>query len=93
MLEKIPGKTIFIKLGGSLITDKNAPHTINYDTLKRVVKELKEVIDSESELNLLVGHGGGSFPHPIAKLLEPPKDLFMLPAHAVLHCVRIQHQH
>ena len=75
MLEKISGKTIFIKLGGSLITDKNAPHTINYDTLKRVVKELKEVIDSESELNLLVGHGGGSFPHPIAKAFRTAEGL------------------
>ncbi len=58
---------IFVKLGGSLITEKNAPATIRYSILKRIVKELKEVVDRERNLKLLIGHGGGSFPHPIAK--------------------------
>ncbi len=69
-----PKKIIFIKLGGSLITDKNVPHTINYQQLKEIVKELKEVIPAEGgdtgsglSLSLLIGHGGGSFPHPVAK--------------------------
>ncbi len=58
---------IFVKLGGSLITEKNTPYTINYNAMKRIVKEIKEVIDTKQDLNLLIGHGGGSFPHPIAK--------------------------
>ena len=58
---------IFVKLGGSLITEKSAPHTINYQALTRIVKELKEAIDSDQNLQLLIGHGGGSFPHPIAQ--------------------------
>jgi isopentenyl phosphate kinase len=58
---------IFMKLGGSLITEKSTPFTVNYNTLKRIAKEIKEVIDSQSTLHLLIGHGGGSFPHPIAK--------------------------
>lgn len=58
---------IFVKLGGSLITEKSAPYTINYNAIRRIVKELKEAIDIDQHLNLLVGHGGGSFPHPIAQ--------------------------
>ena len=58
---------IFVKLGGSLITEKSAPYTINYNAIRRIVKELKEAIDIVQHLNLLVGHGGGSFPHPIAQ--------------------------
>jgi isopentenyl phosphate kinase len=58
---------IFVKLGGSLITEKNAPYTINYQALTRIIKELKEAIDSDSQLQLVLGHGGGSFPHPVAQ--------------------------
>lgn len=58
---------IFVKLGGSLITEKNAPYTINYQAITRIVKELKEAIDNDHHLQLLIGHGGGSFPHPVAK--------------------------
>lgn len=65
MIDK--GNLIFIKLGGSLITEKNAPYTINYNAIRRIVKEIKEAIDTNQDLNLLIGHGGGSFPHPIAQ--------------------------
>jgi isopentenyl phosphate kinase len=58
---------IFVKLGGSLITEKSAPYTINYNAIRRIVKELKEAIDRDRALSLLIGHGGGSFPHPIAQ--------------------------
>ncbi len=63
----MPPEKVLIKLGGSLITDKNAPHTIRYNNLRMVVRELKEALDAQPELVLLIGHGGGSFPHPIAK--------------------------
>ncbi|MHC1611536.1 MAG: isopentenyl phosphate kinase [Candidatus Methanospirareceae archaeon] len=58
---------VFLKLGGSLITEKNAPYTINYHVLTRIVKEIREAIDNDPHLQLLIGHGGGSFPHPVAK--------------------------
>ncbi len=58
---------VFVKLGGSLITEKNAPYTINYQAITRIVKELKEAIDNDHHLQLLIGHGGGSFPHPVAQ--------------------------
>jgi isopentenyl phosphate kinase len=63
-----PGKNLlFLKLGGSLITDKNAPQTINYQTIRCIVQELKEALDEDPQLQLVVGHGGGSFPHPVAQ--------------------------
>ena len=61
---------VFVKLGGSLITEKNAPYTINYQVLTRIVKELKEAIDNDHHLQLLIGHGGGSFPHPVAQAFK-----------------------
>ena len=64
------GDLIFVKLGGSLITEKNAPHTLNYQVLTRIVKELKGAIDNDPQLQLLIGHGGGSFPHPVAQAFK-----------------------
>jgi len=61
---------VFVKLGGSLITEKNAPYTINYQAITRIVKELKEAIDNDPHLQLLIGHGGGSFPHPVAQAFK-----------------------
>ena len=67
---------IFVKLGGSLITEKRAPYTINYDALRRIAKELKEAIERDRDLNLVVGHGGGSFPHPIAQSFRTSEGFF-----------------
>jgi isopentenyl phosphate kinase len=64
------GNLIFVKLGGSLITEKSAPSTINYTAIRRIVKELKDAIERDRALSLLIGHGGGSFPHPIAKAFQ-----------------------
>lgn len=64
---------VFIKLGGSLITEKSTPFTINWNETRRIVKEIKEVVDENKRMKLLVGHGGGSFPHPIASFFETAK--------------------
>ena len=56
-------KSIFIlKLGGSLLTDKNNPFSIREDIVK---DSIRQIIDSEEKLILV--HGGGSFGHPLAK--------------------------
>jgi isopentenyl phosphate kinase len=58
---------VFVKLGGSLITVKEIPFMEN----KKVINELSQEIHhvrKKGKLKLLVGHGGGSFPHvPAAK--------------------------
>lgn len=60
-------KLILMKLGGSVITEKNSPFTERGDVIKRLAKEISEA-RKESDFKLIVGHGGGSYPHvPAAK--------------------------
>ena len=55
-----------IKLGGSLITDKTKPFTERPEVIKRLCQEIKEAnLD-----NLIITHGGGSYPHVPAKKYE-----------------------
>jgi isopentenyl phosphate kinase len=57
---------IFLKLGGSLITDKSRPETARQDTIKRLAQEIKLALDDRPRLQLMVGHGSGSFGHVAA---------------------------
>lgn len=57
---------ILIKIGGSLITDKNKPYSVRKKALSIISKEIKKA-QLESGKTLIVGHGGGSFPHVPAK--------------------------
>ncbi len=58
---------VFLKLGGSLITDKDKPYTPRLDKLKELALEIKAVLDSTPDLLLILGHGSGSFGHTAAK--------------------------
>ena len=58
---------IFLKLGGSLITDKNTPYTPRIDKLNELALEIKTALDSNPGLLLILGHGSGSFGHTAAK--------------------------
>jgi len=51
-----------VKLGGSLITDKSKPFTERRDVIQRLSTEIAEAI-KENGFDIVVGHGGGSFPH------------------------------
>jgi len=53
-----------LKLGGSVITDKEKPSQANKTIIQRIAKEVSTVTSTAS---LLLVHGGGSFGHPIAK--------------------------
>ena len=57
---------IFLKLGGSLITDKARPETPRLDVLRRLVNEIAEARQAAPTLRLLIGHGSGSFGHAAA---------------------------
>lgn len=57
---------ILVKLGGSLITDKSKPYTVRPDTIRRLSGEVHSA-RQEKDFNLILGHGGGSFPHSSAK--------------------------
>lgn len=58
---------ILLKLGGSLITDKDKPYTPRLDKLTELAQEIKTVLDSNPDLLLILGHGSGSFGHVAAK--------------------------
>ncbi|HTP03280.1 MAG TPA: isopentenyl phosphate kinase [Anaerolineales bacterium] len=70
---------IFLKLGGSLITDKTRPYTPRLDSLKRLADEIAAAMAAEPALRLIVGHGSGSFGHyaateALAPHPYPPHD-------------------
>ncbi len=56
----------FLKLGGSLITDKNQPHTVRSEALKRLAQEIADALRMRQDLQLVLGHGSGSFGHVAA---------------------------
>jgi isopentenyl phosphate kinase len=53
----------FLKLGGSLITDKSRPYTPRPDVLERLASEIAAARLSQPERLILLGHGSGSFGH------------------------------
>lgn len=56
-----------VKLGGSLITDKNVESSYRADVMQRIASEIAEVLSLRPELQLIIGHGSGSFGHFAAK--------------------------
>ncbi len=59
---KSSNEIFLLKLGGSLLTDKNIPFSIREEIVKSAIQQ---IIDANKKLILI--HGGGSFGHPIAK--------------------------
>jgi isopentenyl phosphate kinase len=57
----------FLKLGGSLITDKTTPHTPRLAVLRRLADEIAAARRMNPNLRLLIGHGSGSFGHVPAR--------------------------
>ncbi|MEM1509465.1 MAG: isopentenyl phosphate kinase [Thermofilaceae archaeon] len=51
---------VIVKLGGSLITDKEKPFTLRKDALEEASIKLAEIAKS---IKLLIVHGGGSYGH------------------------------
>jgi isopentenyl phosphate kinase len=58
-----PSPTTFLKLGGSLITDKSEPRTVRQDVLDGIASEIAEWLEGRTHPGLLIGHGSGSFGH------------------------------
>lgn len=58
---------IFLKLGGSVITDKTREATAQEEIVRRIAREIKWAWDASPELEILIGHGSGSFGHFAAK--------------------------
>ncbi len=58
---------VFVKLGGSLITDKEVEATARPDVIHRLAEEVRRALDACPGLRLLLGHGSGSFGHMVAQ--------------------------
>jgi isopentenyl phosphate kinase len=58
---------VFLKLGGSLITDKTRPYTARSDKLADLAGQISRALKAVPELALVIGHGSGSFGHAAAK--------------------------
>ncbi|HEX7395166.1 MAG TPA: isopentenyl phosphate kinase [Anaerolineaceae bacterium] len=56
----------FLKLGGSLITDKTVEQTAQKETLGRLAVEIADALKIRTDLQLVIGHGSGSFGHTVA---------------------------
>jgi isopentenyl phosphate kinase len=54
---------VFLKLGGSLITDKRAAETPRLAVITRLAQEIAAARRTDPALQLVIGHGSGSFGH------------------------------
>jgi isopentenyl phosphate kinase len=59
----MPKNVTLIKLGGSIITNKEIPMQVREDVLKRLIKEIAKARAEQPEMLFIVGHGQGSFGH------------------------------
>ena len=59
-------RPVFLKLGGSLITDKSKPGTPRLNAITRLAEEIHAAREHSPELPLVLGHGSGSFGHSAA---------------------------
>ncbi len=57
---------VFLKLGGSLITDKHLADTPRLEVLALLAGEIARALHAQPQFSLLVGHGSGSFGHSAA---------------------------
>ncbi len=64
---------VLVKIGGSLITDKNKPFTVKEKALDTICDEIAAAMKTGRQL--IVGHGGGSFPHFPAKKYQTHKGI------------------
>jgi isopentenyl phosphate kinase len=55
--------TIFVKLGGSLLTDKREKEMPRQAVIKRLAQEIQRARVAQPDLRIVLGHGSGSFGH------------------------------
>jgi isopentenyl phosphate kinase len=59
-------RLVFLKLGGSLITEKHTPSTARLEVIARLGQEIRAARQGDPNLRLVLGHGSGSFGHSAA---------------------------
>ena len=63
---------VVVKIGGSVITDKRRPFSLNGDVIIRLGREIAEATQVK---DVILIHGGGSYAHPIAKKFSVSEGL------------------
>lgn len=58
---------IFLKLGGSLITDKQVAGHFRPEAMRQAAQEIAAALTDRPDLRVLIGHGSGSFGHVAAQ--------------------------
>ncbi len=58
---------VFLKLGGSLITNKTRVEHARVQIIHRLAREIKVARTARPDLKIVLGHGSGSFGHVAAK--------------------------
>jgi isopentenyl phosphate kinase len=58
---------VFVKLGGSVITDKTRAETPDLAAIGLLAADLRAALDAEPGLRVILGHGSGSFGHVYAR--------------------------
>jgi isopentenyl phosphate kinase len=58
---------VFVKLGGSMITDKTQPEVARLEVIGQLASEIASARAARPGLGLVLGHGSGSFGHIVAK--------------------------
>lgn len=66
----------FVKLGGSLITDKNRPLTPRPLILQRLAGEIAAAMREQPDLRLVLSHGSGSYGHVVGSRYQTRAGVF-----------------
>lgn len=88
---------VFVKLGGSVITDKTGQEAPDLALIRQLAAEIQAARAAQPDLTIILGHGSGSFGHPYAARyhihqgLAPDEDWmgFALTSGAALRLNRI----
>lgn len=56
-------RLVFLKLGGSLITDKAKPMEAKTNTIAALAEQIASALQKDPNLQLIIGNGAGSFGH------------------------------
>ncbi len=78
-----PRRVTLVKLGGSLITDKERPETSQDETIRRLASEIAGSLAGDRRSGpprLVIGHGSGSFGHVAAARHRVHEGLADVPA-------------
>jgi len=71
---------VFLKLGGSLITDKTQAYTPRVDVIEDAALQISTTLRTHPDLRLVIGHGSGSFGHVAASEYHTRDGFFPRPS-------------